>query len=163
MLCFVCGLAREIFWFFDVIVAVFEAMLGNYGQANSTRTRFPGIFSEIACFFSGLVLVPLWFVLLGIGLANCQSISTLNGQFADAVAEAAFNLEDAVADQKLAQMAEEQAVKREAKEASLNSRNPQYNLITRDIFERLLVITGESEPQSHREVFEPTDGGYGHN
>eukprot|EP01043_Picozoa_sp_COSAG02_P010853 COSAG02_NODE_391_length_23237_cov_42.467672_13_plen_240_part_00 len=70
LLCFLCGLAREIFWFFDVIVFAFESLLG-------------------------FIFVPAWFVMLGIGLAHCSSIEDLNAEFGEAVALAAANIKDA--------------------------------------------------------------------
>jgi hypothetical protein len=109
MLCFVCSLARELLSFVDVTprtvttwIVLLEALLG-------------------------LFLVPAWFVMLGIGLGNCQSISALNSQFADAVAEAALNIEDVVADQRLAQMAEDQAANRAAKEAKAPSKASKFS------------------------------------
>ena len=85
LLCFLCGLAREVFWWFDAIVFAFESLLG-------------------------FILLPTWFVMLGIGLANCSSIEDLNAEFGDAVALAAANIRDAKRD------ASEQAMATQATE-----------------------------------------------
>lgn len=88
LLCFFCGLAREIFWFFDITVFFFEVILG-------------------------IILLPIWFVMLGIGLANCSSIEDLNTQFGDAVTLAATNIRDAKRDESEQALANQAAGKAE--------------------------------------------------
>jgi hypothetical protein len=86
LLCFFCGLAREAFWFFDLIVLAFESLLG-------------------------LILLPIWFVMLGIGLANCSSIQDLKAEFGDMVAIAAAQVTDTKRDASEKSMAERAAEK----------------------------------------------------
>ncbi len=99
LLCFLCGLAREVLWFFDAIVFAFESLLG-------------------------FIFVPAWFVMLGIGLANCSSIEDLNAEFGEAVALAAANIKDAK--REASEQAMEQATAEKADRPGLVARAKNY-------------------------------------